>query len=371
MGFTSTWRSAVKILSMRKLALLTAALLSLAPLHAASRRHIAGRGGSDPVFGVFVNVAARPDPNQIGRALDLAQADGIGWVQIPFTWSTIQPSVGVADFRLFDPIVARAALDNLRVVGILGYATPWNTTAPASETRAAQREHYPPADYDAWSRYVFSTVGAFRNSVHFWQIWTSPDTGSAPDPSQPCNGFWCGTAAQYAQLLSLAYKAVKSADPSATVLLGGLALSAESNTNFLFDILRDPNYPAAESFDVMSFEAYGSKSEALRRMNFVKSQLAFGGASPRPIWVTEFGYPSDATLQTVAPYFNGETGQAAYLKDLAAYLLSIGARKVFWYQLFDTDPASDPFATYGLVTTTFVKKLAYTAYNDAITSYRP
>jgi len=124
-------------MDMRKVALIAAALLALTPLQAATRRHIAGRAGADPVFGVFVNVAARPDSEQIGRAFDLAQADGIGWVRIPFTWSTIQPNPSVTNLNLYYPLIARAKQDNLRIIGVLGYSTPWNTTAPASETPEA------------------------------------------------------------------------------------------------------------------------------------------------------------------------------------------------------------------------------------------
>ncbi len=355
---------------MRRLAVVIVTMLCAIDVHGASRRHIVGRGGADPAFGVFVNVAARPDANAIGRALDLAQADGVGWIRMQFTWSVIQPSSSRVEFGLFDPIVTRATTDNFRIIGILGYATPWNTTAPATEMRSAQREHYPPADYDAWSRFVFTTVRQYRTSVHYWEIWNEPDNGSTPDASHTCNGLWCGTAAQYAQLLSTAYKAVKSADPSAVVLLGSLALAGpEVNTNFLLDVLTDPANPGVDNFDIMGFHIYGSTAEALRRMNFVKSQLAFGGAS-KPIWVTEYGYPSDTARQSVPPYNTGEAGQAAYIKDFTPYLFTLGARKVFWVQLFDTD-ATDPFGSYGLLTATFAKKQSYTAYGDVIKSLHP
>ena len=354
---------------MRKVLLIGVALLSITSLQAATRRHIVGRAGADPVFGVFVNVAARPDSEQIGRAFDLAQADGIGWVRIPFTWSTIQPNPSVTNLNLYYPIIARAKLNNLRIIGVLGYSTPWNTTAPASETRAAQRERYPPADYNAWYFYVLTMATIFKDSVHHWEVWTSPDVGGVPAAGQKCDGSWCGSGAQYAQLLTLAHKAVKAADPSATVIFGGVDLGPSADANFLINVLTDPDYPTSEAFDVMSFHMYGSKTEALRRMNFVKSQLLFGGAGTRPIWVTEFGYPSDPALQKLAPYFNGESGQTLYLDDLAAYLLLLGVRKIFWYQMFDT--AGDALPTYGLLTTTFEKKQAYTTYGDFIRSYRP
>lgn len=354
---------------MRKLAFVCATLLSITPLRAASRRHIVGRAGADPVFGVSVNVAGRSDTTEISRALDFAQQDGIGWIRIPFTWSAIQPSAGIANFVPLTTIVAHAVQDNLHIVGILGYSTPWNTTAPSTETRAAQRERYPPADYDAWSRYIVTTVSVFKSSVHHWEIWNSPDVGLPADPNAPCNGSWCGTAAQYAQLLSVAYKAVKSADPTANVLFGGLSLSPDADPNFLYNVLTDSTHPGVDSFEILAFHVYGSKTEALRRMNLLKSQMAYGGSGTRPFWVTEFGYPSDPALQNVPPYFNGESGQAAYLRDLAGYLLVLGVRKLFWYQLFDSP--GDVLPTYGLLTPSFVQKQSYTAYGEFINSYHP
>lgn len=356
---------------MRRLALLAVATLLVLNANAASRRHIVGRGEADSPFGVVVNVAARPDANTLGRALDLAQSDSVGWIRIQLAWSTIQPSVITADYRLFDQIVARASSDGLHVLGVLGYATQWNTTAPATETRTTQREHYPPADFDAWSRYVFSTVTHFKTSIHYWEIWNEPDNGSTPDDTHKCNGTWCGTAAQYAQLLNVAYRAVKSADPTAVVLFGGLAMNGpEVNTNFLFDVLTDPANPSAGSFDIMAFHVNSSRTEALRRANVVKQQLAFGGVGTVSVWITEFGYPSDTALQNVPPYNTGEAGQAAYIKDLAPFLLQLGARKIFWNQLFDTD-APDPLASYGLLTTAFAKKQSYAAYGDVIKAYKP
>src|SRR5712691_1887020 len=158
---------------MRALALFLAAAVSLAPAEAATRRRIVSRGtGSDSPFGVFVNTISSSDQARIAAALDLAHTAGIQWLRVQFSWSAIQPSNAITvDFSSLDPIVARANQNNQRILGILGYATQWSTTAPSTETRLAQREHYPPASYDAWSRYIFSTVSRYKSSVHHWEVW--------------------------------------------------------------------------------------------------------------------------------------------------------------------------------------------------------
>jgi hypothetical protein len=352
---------------MRTVALLLAVALSISPAEPASRRRIVGRGGSDSPFGVVITNSAVAS-TQVVRALDLAHNAGIQWAHIDFPWSRIQPSAGQADYSSFTQIVSRANDNGIRLVGTLGYSTQWNTTAPSVVTNATQREHYPPADYDAFSRYVFTTVTLFRSSIHHWEIWNQPDLGFTTLEG-PCTGSWCGTAAQYARLLSVGFRAVKQADPNAVVLFGGLALTSTADPNFVFNVLTDPDFPGGDSFDVMAIHVAGSRTDAIRQMNFVKSQLAFGGGNLRPIWVTAVGYPSDAAAQKVAPYFNGEAGQAAYAKEIPTYLLSLGARKVFWMQLYDS--GSDEFASYGLLTSLLATKQAYTAYADTIKSYRP
>ncbi len=55
-------------------------------------------------------------------------------------------------------------------------------------------------------------ANAFAGRVNAWEIWNEEDS----------TAWWTGTPAQYVGLLKAAYPAVKSADPSASVLVGGL-----------------------------------------------------------------------------------------------------------------------------------------------------
>jgi GH35 family endo-1,4-beta-xylanase len=354
----SEWRH------MKKIALSLCVLFVL-DIHAATKRRSVSRGSGDSPFGVVLT----PDVNSADAAdaMNQAQKAGIGWVTVEFTWSKLQPSPGTANFAPFSALVDAATSNKLKVLGRLGFSTNWNTTAPSTVTDPTQREHYPPANVDDFGRYVFTVVQTYKANVHAWEIWYEPDVGT---PTGTCTGYWCGTPAQYARLLAVAYRNVKAADPNATVLLGGLALSGDQqNPNFLTDILNDAANPAGASIDVAAVHAYGSEGTILLRMNQLKSQLAFGGASGVQIWVTEFGYPSDAAQQTVAPYFGGETAQANYAKNLAATLLGYGARKVFWYKLVDS--GTGPLATYGLIKRDMTAKPALAAYGEAIKAYRP
>ncbi len=75
-------------------------------------------------------------------------------------------------------------------------------------------EHVPPANPQDYAEFVATLAHRFAPWVAAYEIWNEED---AP-------AFWTGAPnpAAYTQLLKATYPAVKSADPAATVLLGGL-----------------------------------------------------------------------------------------------------------------------------------------------------
>lgn len=307
----------------------------------------------------------RPAPNDIGvslggslnyqlpQAFREAGAAGVGWVRMTVAWSWIEPKPGVFDFHDFDLAVGSARAAGLDVLGTLGLGVPWDATAPASVTGDA-RIDYPPADIAAWEQYVYRTVTHFKRDIHVWEIWNEPDL----------QGFWHGTAAQYAQLLAVSYQEVKRADAGAHVLLGGLSLAGTPgryDPNFLQEILGNPRYPAARYFDIANFHQYGSAAQASQRMSYVTGELTRHGAGGKPVWVTEVGYSSDPGQQQIPGYDTGDpqANQARYLDDMLPFLLdTLGVAKVFWFSLQDV-PAADPtFSHHGLVTADDVPKAA-------------
>ncbi len=295
------------------------------------------------------------------QAFSLAGEAGIGWVRGVLNWNLVEPVAGQYDWSTFDRMIGYLRARRLKMIGALGYATSWNTTAPPTETNQGRRLMYPPADLETWKRYVTSTVTRYKDVVRAWEVWNEPDLGA----------FWKGTPAQYAQLLAITYDVVKRADPTATVLLGGLSLGGRQvNPTFLEEILADPAYPAAQYFDVMAFHHYGSQSEARRRMEYVKTQLARTGAGSKEIWITETGYTSNAAEQDLPQYQGGEEAQARWLKDMVPYLFQLGAARVCWFQLIDNPRQEPRAAAMGLLHVSAEPKPAYHAYRDLIRSTR-
>lgn len=348
------------------------ALLALGDqVSAAARRRAVRRGPERPqAYGVHLLTFANNRPEHLGRALELAGEARIGWVRFHLAAATIHAGPGNFRFGETDWLVGKARAEGLQILANLAYTTNWNTTAPPEVTSIAQREHYPPRDYEEWGRYVFETVSRYREQVQYWEIWNEPDLGFSSTPERICNGgFWCGSSAEFARLLAVAYREVKRADPAAHVVLGGLSLGGSPglhNENFLTEILSDPLFPAGRNFDVMNYHSYGSADEAVGRIKYVRGELARAGLD-KPLWITEAGYSSDPSKQTLPAYLGGPEAQAAYLRDGLPFLLSLGVERVFWFSMYDFPPGvGGTFEFHGLTDFLLNRKPAWFGYRDLL-----
>lgn len=338
---------------------LVSLLLAAAALATAS----AGAAPAEPVRGAYgVNAwPLYPVERGVERTAELTSAAGIRWTRLLLPWARIEPTRGRFDWRFTDRYVRTFRRERVQILGNLAYGTNWNTTAPPEVTRIAEREHYPPADYSLWARYVRETVKRYKRDIRYWEVWNEPDL----------RFFWGGTPGQFAELLAVAAREIRKVDPKAKVLIGGLALGGSAqarDANFFREVLEDPRHPAAKSFDIANFHHYGTQETARKRMAHVRAELRRVGAGRKPVWVTEAGGGSDPE-RAWGPRWRGPEGQALYLRELLPYLLSLGVRKVFWFTIAD-DPRDRSFGSFGLADARGEPKPAYHAYRELIARAR-
>ena len=87
---------------------------------------------------------------------------------------------------------------------------------------------------------MFHLVNRYKDRIHTWELWNEPDN----------RDYWTGTPGQYAALLREGAAAVRAADPSAKVVLGGLAW----NLDFLRELFED--YDAQRDVDIINLHNY-------------------------------------------------------------------------------------------------------------------
>lgn len=304
----------------------------------------------------------------LARYLDGAKAAHAGWIRIDVNWNVIQYNGPTSyDWTRFDNVVNAVRSRGMRVLAGILYTPPWARPAGTSS-------HSPPSDLEDYARFVRTAVGRYAPmGVHTYEIWNEPNIAGfwapAPDP------------ARYAQLLELAYVAVKSIDPTAEVVSAGLApygsygQSDSTHMNPLTFLQRMYAGGAKGSFDALgwhpssyprglAFARWSAWSQMARTSPSARSIMAAHGDGGKQIWATEFSYPTGRTPASVS-----EAAQAALIRKTFSALRRwrwAGPAFVYRYR----DDGTDRRAledNFGVVHYDFSPKPSYRAYQRAAT----
>ncbi len=301
------------------------------------------------LWAVVAGGAARPDalpppvvPQCVGvnihftgapaRDLDGLQAGGFGWVRMDFAWDSIEKVRGQYDFAAYDALVAGLAARRIKPLFILDYGNDlYQTGAPRTpEARAA------------FARFAASSVTHFRGKPILWEIWNEPN-----------GNFWKpqANAAEYGRLALETARAIKAADPNATVLAPGAAYIP---LDFLETVFRTG---LLRYVDAVSLHPYrGDKPESAagdyRAARRLIRQYAPKGKSI-PLVSSEWGY----TAVTVSEAQQGQYLARQWLSNLAE-----GVRLSIWYDWHDDglDP-KDGEHHFGTVHNDYTPKPAFEA----------
>ena len=310
------------------------------------------------------------DTTRIRQAYDA----GSRWDRFDFRWNAIAEY----GYGPHDQLVDRYASLGwpLHIVGILGAAPENYARCPARPRPAlplAEAANFPvhitaawwnvcpPINLDLpwndpnnyWGQFVYQTALRYRGRVDVWEVWNEPDLTL----------FWQGTAAQYAQLLKVAYLAIKAANPEATVLFGGLAYWYDPNfyKQVLDVIAADPESAAHNGyFDVMSLHLYSNVETPYDISREVMAEVA-SRVGPHPLWLTETGVPVWDDGGTTTLYSATMEEAASYVIEAYADARAAGVEKFFVFRLHD-DGWSEH---YGLTRDDYSLRPSYVAYQVA------
>jgi hypothetical protein len=264
------------------------------------------------------------------------QTLGVKWVRFDFDWSVIQPTSSTQYvFERFDAVVLALRAADINILGIITYAPAWANGGQPSK-------FYPPTsalDYATFAGALAKRYGPM--GVHAWEIWNEPNLGQ----------FWMPGAnpAAYTALLKAAYPGIRAADPTATVITGGLAQPGNSATtmralDFLTQIYRNGG---SGFFDAVGNHPYDSPALPGVGYNWQQmyatspsflSVMTANGDGNKRIWMTEIGGPTSGNSEwgtVVSESVQADMLAAAYAQAASASW----AGPVFWYN-------SQDFCTY-------------------------
>jgi hypothetical protein len=219
------------------------------------------------------------------RTLDAARRDleacrraGASVLRISFSWSEMEPEPGRYDFTFWDKVVPMAVDEyGLRLIAYVCYTPEWASSEPKSEAVWTT----PPKAVATFGRFVGELVGRYKSRIHSWEIWNEPDI---PE-------FWTGSTKQYAALVAEGSRAVRRADPTAKVVLGGIARRPE----FLRELLRDEG--VSPLVDVVNCHSYfetwhDGTIEGLPNYLRLIAGIIDDHGHGQELWMAEVGYSS-------------------------------------------------------------------------------
>jgi hypothetical protein len=260
---------------------------------------------------------------------------GVSAIRVDLALSAVFAPGGEEDWRPVDEMLTLARQYRVRPVGIV-LATPEFLTACPAEA-PAERYKCPPSDLDAWKQMVSKLAAHTRGVIDTFEILNEPD------------GRWAfaGSAADYARMLRAGHDATVAGNPRAKVAIAG-TMSLASRT-WLEQVFARAGPHPERLYDIANVHIRGSLRQLPATMRAWRGFFAVHNAADKPLWVTEFGYPSDPVYQYDRAYRSGPGSQAGYLRRALPALVRGGAAKIF---VTLRDNLSGGFASEGVITGT-------------------
>jgi hypothetical protein len=313
-------------------------------------------------FGVNQDFAWTRD-DQIPGLVQAMKDAHVQAVRIAIRWNMIELERGQWDFTKVDGVVHALRAAKIEILPTLMGVPPWASGVKPAEVKGFY-DCFPPQQMEDWQEYVRQVVCRYRKDIHFWEIWNE-ENGSDFYRPQP-------NAAQYVSLLKTAHDTIKSIDPKATVVLGGLQMNGiipnpwlpVKTENFLQQI-----YDAGgrRYFDVANIHPYvlATKEQgpayATKLVRDTVRVMKRNGDGRKPLWITETGLATDkvTTEQMQADHLTGMYRELGKIPQVKA---------IYWFLLRDLDQAvCGGEDRMGIIATDGRRKPAFEALKKAAT----
>jgi hypothetical protein len=315
---------------------------------------------------------------------------GVESMRISLDWGELQPQKGgPINWDGTDAIVERAALARIDVLPVVNGAPTWavprvsvpgggGAKAPAhlpitgaagvgwkSLLRQAIERYGPNGEF--WATHPSLPVRAIRA----WQVWNEQNFRffvAHPNPTE------------YGKLVNLSFGAIRSADPQAQIVLGGMFARPRGARNprtgkhtgtdwFAADFLealykRTPG--VKRKFNAVALHPYTYfSSELSGEIEEIRAKLKSAHDSGKALWITELGWSSEHPSSSDR-FAKGENGQAKEMRSAFSLLKRKQApwrlQRVYWFAADDLRGSCNFCGGSGLFDESFEPKKSWFEY---------
>jgi polysaccharide biosynthesis protein PslG len=288
------------------------------------------------------------------RDLDLIAAAGFKFIRMDFVWGEIERQKGAYNWSAYDELTANLDRRGLRAYYILDYSNPLyeetvvakNPISGVEQKSLASPQH--PGSVAAFARWAAAAAEHFHGRHVVWEIWNEPNiTFWQPKPD----------VRQYTALALATLKAVRAADPQATIV-------APAASGFAWPFLESfLQSGALDYLDGVSVHPYRPASRppetAAKDFQTLRALIETNAPPARknsiPIISGEWGYSSN--VKGVSP-----ATQAAFIARQQLANLWNGLPISIWYDWKNDGPdPNENEHNFGTVTPDLTPKPAYLA----------
>lgn len=207
---------------------------------------------------------------------------GADFTKVYFFWNQIEPAKGHYDWTAVDRFVGQLKSPEEGLISVFS-SSQWATKQASAILPPSAAKN--PDDY---YRFVFDLVKHCGGRVRYWQ--------NDAEPNSPI--YWGGSKEEFVAQLKIFYKAVKDADISATVVVGGYdGLFGPPGTHQFpnqqagLDFFDYVSKEGRAAFDVFDLRLYGDPYTIPARVQFMRDKMLALG-DDKPIICTEYGGPN-------------------------------------------------------------------------------
>ena len=287
------------------------------------------------------------------RDLDLIAAAAFKFIRMDFQWAGIERKKGEYDWSAYDELTANLEKRGIRPLYILDYSNGLYEDAVVSKHPISGKE-----ERDTASPQKSESVAAFANwaaagAKHFqgrhviWEIWNEPNIQFwKPKPD----------VTQYSALALATCRAMRAADPQATIVAPG---SSGFPWPFLEAFFKSEALDSLDAVSVHPYRDYNkgpeTAGEDYQKLRGLIERCAPPSKKSLPVLCSEWGYASHTKgvpLET----------QAAFIARQQLADLMNNVPISIWYDWMNdgTDPAYNE-NNFGVVTNDLTLKPAYVA----------
>lgn len=262
------------------------------------------------------------DENPTSQLQPLVEA-GVTHVRADFDWHDLEPERGGFDWSDSDRLMRASSVTGVDILAVVDYSAPWASSGPNGDV------HYPPSSNADFATFAEAIASRYGPHGSFWS--GHPDLSPRPLTSMEIwnepFGYWSWKPgpdpAAYARLVRSAAAAIRSVEPSMTIVASGdlLAYTTTDQRPWLTPLLdTDPGlasvvdrwsihpYPDPLSQSPSSggaASAYGTVGRVEQVANILKAR----GITSK-LWVTEVGWCVSSVCGV------SDAQQAQYIDDV-------------------------------------------------------